>query len=94
MKDIKCSAHYLPDGMKFTPTYEHCPKCGYDLNQMPDTLVDKVDANKAENSSSDTEASLKTSTKESLAPHFFNKCVAWMVLPFATAKKYATKRNK
>lgn len=23
----------LPQGWKFTPLYEHCPKCGYDLSK-------------------------------------------------------------
>lgn len=25
----------LPDGMKFTPVYSKCPKCGCDLKKLP-----------------------------------------------------------
>lgn len=84
----------LPHGIKFSPVYSKCPKCGCDLEKWHDSFVDQVCANQAKNRTGDTECALEASAKKSLAHSLFNNCVSWMVFPFTTAKKYAAKRNK
>ncbi|MCW9547725.1 hypothetical protein [Klebsiella oxytoca] len=84
----------LSDGAKFTPVYDKCPKCGCDLKEWTDPFVNKVYTDQAKNRASETECSLKSSPKKSLARNFFNNCVSWMIFPFAAAKKYAAKRNQ
>ena len=84
----------FPAGMTFKPLYEKCPLCGCDLNQLPNAFVDKVNTDSTEDGTSKAEFSFETSSKKALAPNLFDLCKAWMVLPFSTAKKYSTKRNK
>lgn len=84
----------LPKGMMFTPVYSKCPKCDCDLQKWHDSLVDQISTKQAKNGACDTEFALEASTKKSLAHGLFEDCVAWMVFPFTTAKKYAAKRNK
>ncbi|EAA9183852.1 hypothetical protein BSL44_09060 [Salmonella enterica subsp. enterica serovar Alachua] len=84
----------LPDGMKFTPVYSECPKCGCDLHKWQDSFVDQKSTNQTKNSTSEAEGALKPSSKKSLAHSLFDDCVARMVFPFTAAKKYAAKRNQ
>lgn len=84
----------LPDGMKFTPVYSKCPKCGCDLHKWHDSFVDQISTKQTKNSTSAAEGALKPSAKKSLAHSLFDDCVAWMVFPFTAAKKYAAKRSK
>jgi len=57
----------LPEGMKFSPVYSKCPKCGCDLEKWHDSSVEQVSANQAKNRTGDTECALETSAKKSLA---------------------------
>ncbi|KVK15812.1 hypothetical protein AWS18_04965 [Enterobacter hormaechei subsp. oharae] len=84
----------LPDGMKFKPVFSKCPKCGCDLQKWHDALVHQIGTKQAKNGACNAEGALKASTKKSLAHGFLNDCVAWMIFPFAAAKKYATKRDQ
>ena len=84
----------LPKGMKFTPVYTKCPKCGCDLNQIPEAFINQIKANEAKDSSGKAKASPKACTKETLAPNLLNLCIAWMILPFTTTKKYSAKRSQ
>ncbi|MGO3449544.1 hypothetical protein [Escherichia coli] len=84
----------FPAGVTIKPLYDECPKCGFDLKQMPEPLVNQIKADDAKNSTGKAKASFKSGSKETLTPNLLNLCIAWMVLPFATAKKYAAKRNQ
>lgn len=84
----------LPDGWSVKPLYDKCPQCDFDLNQIPQTLIDKINADQAKNGSSKAECSFISRTKKTLAPYFLNLCSKWMVLPFTTTKKNTTKRNQ
>ena len=84
----------FPAGIKVIPLYQKCPLCGYDLNQVPESFINKIKTDTTKNGSGKTIASSKSCPKKALAPHLFDLCKAWMVFPFTAAKKYATKRNQ
>ncbi|EMW2841491.1 TPA: hypothetical protein PXP91_004071 [Yersinia enterocolitica] len=84
----------LPAGWSVKPLYDKCPRCDFDLNQVPQTLVDKINADQAKNSSSKAECSFISRAKKTLAPYFLNLRSKWMVLPFTTTKKNAAERNQ
>ncbi len=84
----------LPDGMKFTPVYSKCPVCGCDLQKWHDSFVEQVSTYQTKNCSGNTECTFETSPKKLLAHNIFYNCVAWVILPFSAAKKYAAERNQ
>lgn len=84
----------LPPGMKFTPVYSKCPKCGCDLQKWHDSFIDQVSTNQTKHRSSDTKRAFEAMPHKSLPHSLFDNCVAWMVFPFSAAKKHTTKRNQ
>ncbi|WP_145533598.1 hypothetical protein [Yersinia alsatica] len=84
----------LPAGWSVKPLYDKCPRCDFDLNQIPQALVDKINSDQAKNSSGKTECSFISRSKKTLAPYFLNLCSKWMVFPFTTTKKNTAKRNQ
>lgn len=94
MNDFNDRVTFLPEGVEWTQLYAKCPCCGFDLNKVPQSLVDQIKAEQAKQGSCQAEFSLKTCTKILTIPNFLNNCVTRMVLPFTKANKESTERSK
>lgn len=92
--ELKRSVTTLPDAMVFKPLHEKCPRCGFDLNEAPDTFVDEVKAKQAKNGSGQVKSSFKTRAEKFLTHCVFNNRVTRMIFPFAKTEKNATKRDE
>lgn len=93
-REAKRMMAVLPDAMVFKPLHDKCPRCGFDLNEAPDSFVDQVKAKQAKNGSGQVESSFKARAKKLLPHCIFNNRVARMIFPFAKAEKNTAERNK
>lgn len=94
MNDFNDRVTFLPEGVEWTQLYTKCPCCGFDLNKVPQALVEQIQAEQAKQRSSNAKFSLKTCTKILTIPDFLNDCVTRMVLPFTKTNKESAKRSK
>ncbi|MGF6476591.1 hypothetical protein ABIE06_003439 [Pantoea dispersa] len=94
MNDFNDRVTFLPEGVEWTQLYTKCPCCGFDLNKVPQALVEQIQAEQAKQRSSNAKFSLKACTKILTIPDLLNNCVARMVLPFTKAKKESAERSK
>lgn len=93
-QEAKRTVVVLPDAMVFKPLHDKCPRCGFDLKEAPDSLVDQVKAKQAKNGSGRVESSLESRAKKFLPHCIFNNRIARMIFPFAKAEKNTAERNK
>ncbi|HDV7153627.1 TPA: hypothetical protein RJ115_004307 [Yersinia enterocolitica] len=84
----------LPKGWSIEPLYQRCPRCNFDLNKVPQTIVDQINADQAKNGTNKTKCSFVTFAHKVLATYLAYFGSKWMVLPFTTANKNATKRDQ
>lgn len=88
MKGFEDRVAFLPEGVEWTQLYAKCPCCGFDLNKVPQALIDQIKAEQAKHGSGKAKFSFKASAKILTVPDFLNNCVARVVLPFTQAKRY------
>lgn len=84
----------LPHGCSLQPLYQRCPRCDFDLNQVPKSLVDQIQVDYAKGGASKAKRSFVARAHKVLTPYFLYLRSMWMVLPFAATKKDTAERNK
>ena len=84
----------MPEGVKWTHLYKKCPCCGFDLNKVPQALIEQIQAEQAKQRSGKAKFSEVTFALKRITCNLGNVCVNWMIFPFTKTKKNPPKTRE
>lgn len=94
MKDFEGRVTFLPEGVEWTQFYTKCPCCGFDLNKVPQALIEQIEAEQTKQRASEAKFSKVSFAFKRVTKNLSNTCVNWVIFPFTKAKKYTSKARK